>query len=75
MTGERHEISKKINQRTATRLQTTAVIKRIERLLTDESVTSTKLLGSKNNLVSKLEQLNNLNDGVISLLELEEVER
>ena len=75
MTGERHEISKKINQRTATRLQTTAVIKRIERLLTDESVTSTKLLGSKNNLVSKLEQLNNLNDEVISLLEPEEVEK
>ena len=75
MTGERHDISKKINQRTATRIQTTAVIKRIERLLIDDSVTSAKLLGSKNNLVSKLEQLNNLNDEVISLLEPEEVEK
>ena len=43
--------------------------------LIDDSVTSAKLLGSKNNLVSKLEQLNNLNDEVISLLEPEEVEK
>lgn len=74
MTGDRPDISKKINQRTATRIQTSSVIKRIEKLMLEETVTSTKLLGLKNNLVSKLEQLNSLNDEVINLLEPEEVE-
>ena len=75
MTGERQDISKKINQRTATRIQTSAVIKRIQKLMTDENITSVKLLGLKNNLVSKLEQLNYLNDEVLNLLEPEDVEK
>ena len=75
MTGERPDISKKINQRTATRNQTSTVIKRIQKLMTDENITSVRLLGLKNNLVSKLEQLNCLNDEVLNLLEPEDVEK
>jgi len=69
------DLLKKINQRKATRTQTSGVIKKIEKHLADESTTHTKLLGLKNNLVSKLEQLNYLNDEVMNFLKPEEVER
>jgi len=69
------DLLKKINQRKATRTQTSGVIKKIEKHLADESTTHTRLLGLKNNLVSKLEQLNYLNDEVMNFLKPEEVER
>jgi len=69
------DLTKKTNQRKAVRTQTSSVIKKIDRLLRDENVTHAKLLGLKNNLVGKLEQLNFLNDEVLTLLEPEEVEQ
>ncbi|XP_057308167.1 uncharacterized protein LOC130646050 [Hydractinia symbiolongicarpus] len=69
------DLQKKINQRKAIRIQTSSVIKRIEKQLSDENATHVKLLGLQNNLVNKIEQLNMLNDEVLALLKPEEVEQ
>ena len=69
------DLQKKVNQRKATRIKTSAVIKNIETQLRSKEITHVKLLGLKNNLVSKLEQLNDLNEEVMTLLNAEDVEQ
>ena len=69
------DLQKRINQRKATRTQTSGVMKKIQTQIGNENVTHAKLLGLKNNLVSKLGQLNFLNDEVMGLLEPDDIEQ
>ena len=68
------DLDKRINQRKAARKMTTSVVTKIKTQLQSADVTQVKLVGLQNNLVSKLERLNTLNEEVWNLMAADEIE-